>query len=306
MHRRSLLAAAGLATGGLLAAAPRAHAQAPDWRSQIRELGFGVIPVETQTQTTDSFGAFIPYAASKLGVPVKLFTASDFIGVNNAIVARQIHFAWTSPSAFSGSFLECGCVEPIVAALDKDGNLGYNSVLIVRADSPAQGIDDLRGKIVARTEPNSNSGYLVPMVEFARMGKPVTSFFNSPVSGGHTQSVLGVLQGTYDAAFTWTTRGDGYGQIRTMIDRGMLKRDQIRVIWESAIVPAPPVIVHRDSPAALKADLIAFFLQLQADRPDLARAVAHGETQGFVRVNVENYQSTIDARRELRDNRRRG
>ena len=301
MNRRTLLGA----TAALSLMSPALRAQGAGWRSTIRELGFGVIPVETQTQTTDSFAAFVPYASGKLGVPVRLFTASDFIGVNNAIVAKQIHFAWTSPSAFSGSYLECGCVEPLVAALDKDGNLGYNSVLIVRADSPAQSVDDLRGKIVARTEPNSNSGYLVPMVEFARMGKPVERFFNSPVSGGHTQSVLGVLAGTYDAAFTWTTRGDGYGQIRTMIDRGLLRRDQIRVIWESAIVPAPPVITHVDTPADLKQDLIDFFLRLQGDRPDLARAVAHGETQGFVRVTLENYQSTIEARRELRDQRRR-
>lgn len=301
MNRRLFAGALGAAV-----LAPRLlRAQAAGWRASIRELGFGVIPVETQTQTTDSFAAFIPYASERFGVPVRLFTASDFIGVNNAIVAKQIHFAWTSPSAFAGSYLECGCVEPLVAALDKDGNLGYNSVLIVRADSPYQSVEDLRGKTVARTEPNSNSGYLIPMVEFARQGRPVDRFFNSPVSGGHTQSVLGVLGGTYDAAFTWTTRGDGYGQIRTMIDRGMLRRDQIRVIWESDIVPAPPVITHADTPADLKQAIIDFFLKINDERPDLARAVAHGETKGFVRVTLENYQSTIDARRELRDSRRR-
>ena len=301
MHRRPFLA--GL--GGVLLSSGMANAQAAGWRSQIQALGFGVIPVETQTQTTDSFAAFTPYAAEKFGVPVRLFTASDFIGVNNAIVARQIHFAWTSPSAFAGSYLECACVEPLVAALDKDGNLGYNSVLIVRADSPYQSVDDLRGRVVARTDPNSNSGYLIPMVEFARQGRPVDRFFNSPVSGGHTQSVLGVLNGTYDAAFTWTTRGDGYGQLRTMMDRGLLRRDQIRVIWESDIVPAPPVITHTATPADLKEDIITFFLRLNDDRPDLARAVAHGETRGFVRVTLDNYQSTIEARRELRDARRR-
>jgi len=102
---------------GLAAAAIAGPARA-DWRGQFRELGFGVIPVETQTQAMASFEAFIPYASSKLGVPVRLFTASDFIGVNNALLAKQIHFAWTSPSAMAGSWLECQCVEPIVAALD--------------------------------------------------------------------------------------------------------------------------------------------------------------------------------------------
>ncbi len=296
MTRRSILTAAIAA----LVASPASA----DWRSQYRELGFGVIPVETQTGTMASFEAFIPYASQKLGVPVRLFTASDFIGVNNALIAKQIHFAWTSPSAMAGSWLECQCVEPIVAALDRDGNLGYNSVLIVRADSPFQTVEDLRGRTVALTEPNSQSGFLVPQIEFAKMGKPIQTYFRSTVSGGHTQSVLGVLNGTYDGAFTWTTRGDGYGQIRTMIDRGMLRRDQIRVIWESELVPAPPVIVHKDMPEELKQTLVQFFLDLKNDRPDLAKAVAHGETQGFVRVSLAQYESTIEARRLLRDARR--
>jgi phosphonate transport system substrate-binding protein len=84
-----------------------------DWRQSIKELRFGVIPVETQTQTSKGFEEFTKYAAQKFGVPVKLFTATEFIGINNAIVSKQIEFAWTSPSAYSGSWLECQCVEPV-------------------------------------------------------------------------------------------------------------------------------------------------------------------------------------------------
>ncbi len=293
MVSRTLLGTIGI-SALLLAGAAQA-----DWRKTHKELRFGVIPVETQTQTTKGFEEFTKYAAQKFGVPVKLFTATEFIGINNAIVAKQIEFAWTSPSAYSGSWLECQCVEPVVGALDKDGNLGYNSVLIVKSDSPYKSIDDLKGKTVARTEPNSNSGYLVPTVEFAKMGKPVDRFYKSPVAGGHTQAVLGLLNGTYDAAFTWTTRGDGYGQIRTMIDKGMLKREQIRVIWESNLVPAPPVIVHKDMPADLKAEMLNFFTELHKERMDLAEAVAHGKTKGFVKVDHKTYESTVEARKML-------
>lgn len=284
------------ALGAALAIAAPAAA---DWRAVHKELRFGVIPVETQTQTTKGFEEFSRYASQKFGVPVKIFTATEFIGINNALVAKQIEFAWTSPSAYAGSWLECQCVEPIVAALDKDGNLGYNSVLIVRSDSPYKTFEDLKGRLVARTEPNSQSGYLVPTVEFAKMGKPVDQFFKSPISGGHTQSVLGVLNGTYDAAFTWTTRGDGYGQLRTMMDKGMLKRDQIRVIWESALVPAPPVIVHKDLHPDLKAEMKRFFLELHKERMDVAEAVAHGKTKGFVQVSHEDYLSTVESRKLL-------
>lgn len=276
-------------------------AAAEGWRDTVTEIGFGVIPVETQTQTSDTMDGFADYASEKLGVPVKIFTATEFIGVNNALIAGQIDMAWTSPSAYAGSWMECGgCVEPLVTATDKDGNLGYNSVLIVLADSPYQTFDDLEGKVVARTDPNSNSGYLVPTVQFSQMGKPVDEFFQSPVSGGHTQSVLGVLDGVYDAAFTWTTKGDGYGQLRTMMDKGLLDRSKIRVIWESDIVPPPPLIVRSDMPADLRAELTELFMNLHKENMELAEAVAKGQTQGFVPADHSKYESTVTLREELR------
>lgn len=299
MKRTSFLLAS---LASLAAAAP---AVAEGWRDTIKEIGFGVIPVETQTQTSDTMEGFAAYASEKLGVPVRIFTATEFIGVNNALIAGQIDMAWTSPSAYAGSWMECGgCVEPLVTATDKDGNLGYNSVLIVKSESPYQNVDDLAGKVVARTDPNSNSGYLVPTVEFSQMGKPVDKFFQSPVSGGHTQSVLGVLDGVYDAAFTWTTKGDGYGQIRTMIDKGMLDRSQIRVIWESDLVPPPPLIVRTDMPADLKAELRDLFVNLHKENMELAEAVAKGRTQGFVPADHSMYESTVALRKELRNLRK--
>jgi len=250
---------------------------------------------------------FAAYPSKKRGLPLKIFTATEFIGINNALVAGQIQMAWTSPSAYSGSWLDCrGCVEPLVTAKDKDGNLGYNSVLIVKSDSPYRTVEALAGKIVARTEPNSQSGYLVPTIEFAKIGKPVETYFKSPVSGGHTQSVLGVLGGTYDAAFTWTTKGDGYGQIRTMIDRNLLKRDQIRVIWESNLVPPPPVIVRADLPADLKAELTKLFVELHKENMPLAEAVAKGKTQGFVPIDHKAYESTVEMRKQLAAARKKG
>lgn len=293
MRFRPLLAAAAS-----LALASAAAAEG--WRDTVKEIGFGVIPVETQTQTSETMDGFAAYASEKLGVPVKIFTATEFIGVNNALIAGQIDMAWTSPSAYAGSWMECGgCVEPLVTATDKDGNLGYNSVLIVKTESPYQTFDDLAGKVVARTEPNSNSGYLVPTVQFAQMGKPVDTYFNSPVSGGHTQSVLGVLDGVYDAAFTWTTKGDGYGQLRTMIDKGLLDRSKIRVIWESELVPPPPLIVRADMPADLRAELRDLFVNLHTENMALAEAVAKGKTQGFVPADHAMYESTVALRREL-------
>ncbi len=295
-----------LTSAALLSVLVAGPALADDWRTKFKEIRFGIIPVETQTHTSDTMEGFVAYASKKLGVPVKTFTATEFIGINNALIAGQIEVAWTSPSAYSGSWLECnGCVKPLVTATDKDGNLGYNSILIVKTESPYKNFDDLAGKTVARTDPNSNSGYLVPTVQFNQMGKPVDKYFISPISGGHTQSVLGVMSGTYDAAFTWTTRGDGYGQLRTMIDKGLLDRSKIRVIWESELVPPPPVIVRSDIPADMEKALRNLFVNIHKDDMKLAEAVAKGKTQGFVPATHKMYEPTVALRLELRKLRKK-
>ena len=98
--------------------------------------------------------------------------------------------------------------------------MGYNAVIVVKADSPYKTIEDLKGKVVARTDPLSGSGYLIPTAAFRAMGKPVDEYFKSPLSGGHPQGVLGVLNGTYDGAFTWTSKNDNIGNLRADDEQG--------------------------------------------------------------------------------------
>ena len=86
-----------------------------------------------------------------------------------------------------------GAVEPLVAASLPDGTMGYNAIIVVRTDSPYKTIEDLKGKVVARTDPLSGSGYLIPTAAFRAMGKPVDEYYKSPLSGGHVQSVLGEI-----------------------------------------------------------------------------------------------------------------
>jgi phosphonate transport system substrate-binding protein len=84
-----------------------------------------------------------------------------------------------------------------------------------------------------------------------------------------------------------------------MIDKGMLKREQIRVVWESALVPPPPIIVRSDTPADLKAELQTLFVNLHKDDMALAEAVAKGKTQGFVPVDHSTYELTVEMRKQM-------
>ncbi len=291
--------------GFALCAAFGAAAQS-GWQKKYPVVKYGVIPVETQTSTTKGMDGFLKHAEKQTGVKWELYQATDYSGVMNALIAGQIHLAWLSGFSYCQTYSDSkGGVEPLVAAAATDGTMGYNAIIVVRTDSPYKTIDDLKGKIVARTDPLSGSGYLIPTAAFRNMGKPVDTYFRSPLSGGHVQSVLGVLKGTYDAAFTWTSTNDGFGNLRQMMNKGLLKREDIRVIWTSDPLPSPPVVIRKDVPADMRADMLKLFTTLHTADMALAEAVAQGKTTGIMAVEHKDYGLMCQAAADERESRRR-
>jgi phosphonate transport system substrate-binding protein len=290
--------------GGLLLAGT-ATAQS-GWQKKYPVVKYGVIPVETQTSTTRSMDAFLKHAEKETGSRWELYTATDYSGVMNALIAGQIHLAWLSGFSYCQTHMDSsGGVEPLVAAAEPDGSMGYNAVVVVKSDSPYKTIDDLKGKTVARTDPLSGSGYLIPTAAFRAMGKPVDEYFKSPLSGGHPQSVLGVLKGTYDGAFTWTSKNDNIGNLRAMMNKGLLKREDIRIVWTSDPLPSPPVVIRKDLPADMRAQIEKLFVTLKDHDMKLAEAVAQGRTSGMVKVAHKDYGLMCQAAADEREARKR-
>ena len=298
--------AAGLAVLAVMGAGPVAAQQAGGWQKKYPVVNYGVIPVETQTSTTKTMDGFLHHAEKVTGVKWELYQATDYSGVMNALIAGQINLAWLSGFSYCQTNMDSkGGVEPLVAASEPDGSMGYNAVVVVKTDSPYKTIDDLKGKVVARTDPLSGSGYLIPTAAFRAMGKPVDEYFKSPLSGGHVQSVLGVLKGTYDAAFTWTSKNDNIGNLRQMMNKNLLKREEIRVIWTSEPLPSPPVVIRKDVPADMRADMLKLFTGLKDADMKLAEAVAQGKTGGMVAVSHKDYELMCQAAADEREARKR-
>lgn len=275
------------------------------WQKDFPVVNYGVISIETATDNLKSQKKFVDYASKELGVEFKLFTAAEYSGIMNGLVAGQVQVGWLGASSYASVWQNCKCVEPIAGAQDVSGGMGYNSVMIVKTDSPYQKYEDLKGKTVARNDANSTSGFTIPTYSWAQMGTPIDEYFNSPLSGGHQQTVTGVLNGTFDAGFTWTTVNDGFGALRKMIDKGMLKRKDIRVIWTSPLIPTPPVVIMSSLPQAMKTDLIKLFLRLEENDPKVAEAVAQGKTLGMQRVYHEDYVTVMEAKKWLKANRKK-
>jgi len=263
---------------------------------------------ESQGATEARFKDFAKVFRDRFGVDLRIFTASSYSGTIQALTAGQIQFANLGPAAYAAAFIDSdGGVEPLAAAKEIDGDVGYHSHLIVRADSPFRTIEDLKGRSLAWADPNSASGYLIPLVSLRAAGIDAMKHFGRTVfSGGHEQSALGVVGGQFDSAFVFGARDPlSRGVLHMMGQRGVLDTSRVRVVWRSPLFPGSPVTVRKDLPEDMKRDIQKLFVDLYSIDPRMAEIVARGKTQGYVPVTHAMYQPVIDAVQEQRRMRRK-
>jgi phosphonate transport system substrate-binding protein len=114
----------------------------------------------------------------------------------------------------------------------KNNEFGYEMEIIVQADGPIKTIEDLKGKTVAFTDPNSNSGFKAPSALLkAQYGLEAGKDFKSAFSGKHDNSVIGVANKDYDAAAIANSVKN------RMIIRKAVDGDKLRVIYKSQTFP---------------------------------------------------------------------
>jgi phosphonate transport system substrate-binding protein len=95
--------------------------------------------------------------------------------INELIGVGQIDLAFICSGPYAGGKEKFG-FEALAMPLVRGSHL-YQSYLIVNKDSSFQKLDDLRGKIFAFTDPESNTGKLVPTYWLSEEGEKPEDFF---------------------------------------------------------------------------------------------------------------------------------
>ena len=278
-----------------------------------KEFRVGLLGGENTQDRLARYGKFQQLLEQKLGIPVKLFPAADYAGVMQGIAAGQLEMAGFGASGFAGAWLDCKCVEPIVVPQENDGSTYYYSVMVVRADSGIKTMEDMKGHSLAWADPNSTSGYLIPSATLKAKGIKLDDgayFSKTGFSGGHEQGVVAVLNKQYDGAVTWTSgqgeKSEGYtrGNLRSMVDKKMLKMSDVNIIWQSGKIPNGPWAVRIALPAELKKTVTEFMLDLPKSHKDVYDDVERGSGVGYAPATMELYHDIIELRQaEQRANR---
>ncbi|GHF64878.1 phosphonate transport system substrate-binding protein [Deinococcus metalli] len=220
-------------------------------------INFGLIPTEGSSAAEERFKPLFDYIEKSMGVPVKAYVGADYAAVILAMQNKKLDIGYFGPKSYIEAADRAGAV-----ALVKDnaisGGTGYNSILISKAGGPIKTFADAKGMDFAFVDPNSTSGYLVPLSHFLLdlKVKPEEYFKRVTFAGSHENVVLGVANGTIPIGATNNLDLD------RAVEKGAVKKSDLTVLWTSKVIPSGPIAVRKDLPVsfqnALKAALLKF------------------------------------------------
>lgn len=297
MLKKTLLAATALvalATGALA--------------EDLKEFRIGILGGENEADRLKSYQCLVDKLPGVLGVEkVSLFPAADYDGVVQGLLGGTLDYAELGASGFAKIYLaDAKAVEPILTTVQTDGSMGYYSIMVARKDKGFKKIEDLKGKKLGFADPDSTSGYLVPLVTLPQAlgGTPVKEFFaETGFGGGHENLVLEVVKGNFDAGTTWGSGvgefKDGYtsGNLRKMVDKGILNMDDLVELWRSPLIPNGPIVVRSSMNTDMKTKFKDFMVKLPETDAACFSAIQGGDFKAYADVTVDFYKPIIDARK---------
>ncbi len=298
IDRRTLLA--GLTAGAASTALTR-PAAAQSWKSAYPELVYAVVPAENASGVNDRYAAFVQYLSKQLDTKVTLRIANDYAAVIEGQRAGNIHIGYYGPASFSRALVTGVKTTAFVIDVNNDGSKGYYSVFYVKKDSPYQKVEDLKGKNLGLVDPNSTSGYNMPLFALNKLGINAEKFFGKVViTGSHENAVLALWQGTVDVcANFWNAPDDS--NLTRMLNKGMIKNadgspakvDDFRIVLKSDLIINGPTAYLDSLPADLKQAIVTAFLDAEKNAPDAFKKLSDGKNKPFQTTDNAAYDDTI-------------
>jgi phosphonate transport system substrate-binding protein len=198
------------------------------------------------------------FLSKEMGRPVEFVRRRSYREVMDLLDSGGLEFAWI-------------CGYPFVQRRDPEflgllavpvykGKPLYHSFIIVHRDSPYTTLDDLRGKVFAFSDPESNSGFLYPQSVLANRRESADSFFQQTFfTFSHADTIEAVAEQVADGgavdSYIWEYMSDFRPEIT----------EKTRVIQQSPAFGFPPLVFRLGVERAVVDRMRAVLIEMKHD-----------------------------------------
>jgi phosphonate transport system substrate-binding protein len=271
--RLALLAALGLAASG-----------SPDGAAE--KLRFAVGPFQpTPGDTKKAYEPFFAHLAKALGAEYDLVVTTDWAGIATALANDQADIAWMGPWGYILANNEGGA--QAIATVKYDGRPFYHAIVVGRPDLKFERWpEDAKGMSISFADVGSTSGWLIPTYWFKTRGIDPKTFFRYRDGASHPANETAVASGQIDLATDYDRN------LNSMVERGVIARDAVKVVWTSDPLPNDPLVVRKGLDPAVTEKVRQTVLAITEEE---ARAVMPAHYTGWVAAGHDSYRMIQEA-----------
>ncbi len=224
-------------------------------RPRIRvAVGAMISPKETFIY----YRQLLDYIGKKLGLEAQLIQRKTYDEINELFGKGEIDLAFVCSGPYANGKEKYGF--ELLSTPQVHGSHFYQSYLIVNRNSPYHSLENLKGMVFAFTDPDSNTGKLVPTYWLGRMGeRPETFFKKTLYTYSHDNSILAVDRGLVDGAAVDGLIWEYYHH------KNPLVTSRTRIIRKSDPYGIPPLVTARHLSPELKERIREIVLSMHLD-----------------------------------------
>jgi phosphonate transport system substrate-binding protein len=271
------------ADGDLIADIPSDPAQQVDPDTII----FAYTPVEDPAVYAQVWDGFLKHMESVTGKKVQFFPVQSNAAQIEAMRAGRLHVAGFNTGS-NPLAVACAGFRPFTMMAAEDGSFGYEMEILTYPGSGIEKVEDIKGKQLAFTSETSNSGFKAPSAILkADYGFVAGEDFEPVFSGKHDNSILGVANKDYPAAAIANS------VLRRMIDRDVIKADQVVSIYKSQTFPTTGYGIAYNLTPDLQAKIQDAFFSFEWEGSALKEEFSKSGEGQFVPITFKEHWAVI-------------
>lgn len=243
----------------------------------------GVAAMLSPKEALSAYEEIVKYIGSKMGQEIEMLFTKDYTTMNSLIKKRQVIAAFVCSGPYVKGHDQWGM--ELLVAPSLHGQPSYYSYIITNKNSTINNLKDLKNKKFAFTDPESNTGKLVPTFEIVKMGIKPENFFSEIVfTGSHDKSIEAVANKLVDGA-----------AVDHLIWEYMNYKDSTftsntKIIARFGPFASPPFVTHPNSDAEFKTAIKVLLLNMHL-APEGKAILNKLLIDKFVVIHDSSYQS---------------